>query len=98
MKKFSQNHRNFSNIIIIQPNVYKKTNKNLKYFENTKKIQALIIAKFTSRFLWLLHGVHLIPNGMGDIPSGFELLLNLFPVFWSGRADQILCIVLARRL
>ena len=26
----------------------------------------------------------------GDIPSGFELLLDLFLVFWSGRTGQIL--------
>ena len=32
----------------------------------------------------------LFPNSVVYIPSGSELLPNLFPVFWSGRACQIL--------
>ena len=30
------------------------------------------------------------PKRVGDVPSGPKLLLYLFPVFWSGGADQIL--------
>ena len=32
-------------------------------------------------------------GGMEDIPSGSELLLDVFPALWSGRADQTLFLV-----
>ena len=52
----------------------------------------LVVEILSPRFLWLLHGdiSHLMPQEHGDISSGSELLLHLFPVFKIGRAVQIL--------
>ena len=54
--------------------------------------EAHIIVKFTPISLWLVHGNMFpifCPKSM-NIPSGSELILDLFPVFRRGRADEIL--------
>ena len=58
------------------------------YFFYQEK-EALKIVNFTLRFLGLLHRDK-CPMSMGNLSSDSELLLDLFPVFWSGGADQIL--------